>query len=88
MTITKLKAKNQLTIPASIVNRMGLKIHEMFSVEAGNGYIKLTPVEVEPKYTVEELETIDHIVVKEKLQCKKFKPGKDFSVYLKKIAQL
>ena len=87
MTITKLKAKNQLTIPTSIIKRLGLKPHEMFAIDVEKGCIKLTPVVVEPKYTGEELETLDHIVEQEKCQGKVFRPGKDFSAYLKKIAK-
>lgn len=33
MTITKLKAKNQLTIPSAIVKRLHLKIDELFAVD-------------------------------------------------------
>jgi len=87
MTITKLKAKNQLTIPSSIIKRLGLKPHELFSVDVENGYIKLMPVTVELRYSTEELEAMDRIVETEKLQGKKLKPGKDFSSYLKKISR-
>jgi len=47
--------------------------------------IKLIPVEVEPRYTAEELKAIDAIVASEKANGKQFKPGKDFAGYLKKI---
>ena len=87
MTITKLKAKNQLTIPVSIIKRLGLTSNEMFAVEAERGCIKLTPVTVEPKYTVEELGAIDYIVEKEKSQGRVLRPGQDFSAYLKVISK-
>lgn len=85
MTITTLKAKNQLTIPAEIVKKMHLRPHELFAVDIMDNFIKLTPVEVSPRYTAEELKTVDAIVASEKAKGKQFKPGKDFAEYLKKI---
>lgn len=85
MTITTLKAKNQLTIPAEIVKKMGLKPRELFTVDVVDNFIKLTPVEVSPRYTAEELKAIDTIVSSEKAKGKQFKPGKDFTGYLKEI---
>ena len=87
MTITRLKAKNQLTIPNSVMKRLGLKPHELFAVDVEKGCIKLVPVTVEPRYTPEELEALDRIVEREKPHAKVFKPGKEFSNYLKKIAK-
>lgn len=87
MTITKLKAKNQLTIPNEIVKRLRLKPNELFSVAVEKNFIKLTPVEVEPRYSPEELKTIDQIVEREKDRAKTVKPGKEFSAYLKKITK-
>lgn len=78
MTITTLKAKNQLTIPVEIVKRMHLKPHELFAVDVVDNFIKLTPVEVSPRYNTEELKAIDAIVTSEKAKGKPFKPGKDF----------
>lgn len=76
MTITKLKAKNQLTIPNAIVKRLKLKPDELFAVDVENNFIKLTPVNIEPRYTADELKAIDHIVEREKNKAKVFKPGK------------
>ena len=84
MTITKLKSKNQLTIPNEIVKKMHLRQNELFAVDVEENYIKLVPVEIEPRYTAEELIAIDKIVDKEKLKAKIFKHGKDFSNYIKK----
>jgi len=84
MTITKLKAKNQITIPNAIVKRLHLKLDELFAVDVESNFIKLIPVKVEPRYTAEELEAIDRIVEKEKGKAKVLKPGKEFSSYLKK----
>ena len=87
MTITKLKAKNQITLPSAIVKRLHLRKEELFTVDIENNYIKLVPVEVEPRYTAEELKTIDRVVEKEKSKGKVFKPGKEFSEYVKKAAK-
>ena len=87
MTITKLKAKNQITIPNAIVKRLHLKLDELFAVDVESNFIKLIPVKVEPRYTAEELKAIDHIVEKEKAKAKVLKPGKEFSSYLKKTVK-
>ena len=87
MTITKLKSKNQLTIPNEIVRQLHLRVNELFSVDIEDNYIKLTPVEVEPRYTAKELEAIDHIVQKEKSSAKSVKPGKEFSSLIKKLTR-
>jgi bifunctional DNA-binding transcriptional regulator/antitoxin component of YhaV-PrlF toxin-antitoxin module len=71
MTITKLKAKNQLTIPSTIVKRLHLKMDELFAVDVEDNYIKLIPVKVEPRYTAQELRTIRRIVEKEKSKKRK-----------------
>ena len=86
MTITKLKAKNQVTIPSIIMKRLRLKPNELFAVDVEGNYIKLIPVKVEPKYTAEELGAIDKIVAQEKNKGKPVKAGKDFSGYLKKVS--
>jgi len=84
MTIAKLKAKNQITIPSAIVKRLHLKLDELFAVEVEGNFIKLIPVKVEPRYTAEELKAIDRIVENEKGKAKVLKPGKEFSRYIKR----
>ena len=86
MTIIKLKAKNQITIPTALAKRLGLKTHEFLAIDIEDNFIKLIPVHMEPKYTDGELKTIDHIVTKEKSKAKAIKPGKEFSQYLQKLA--
>lgn len=85
MTITKLKTKNQLTIPSQIVKRLHLRINELFAVDVEKNYIKLMPIEIKPRYTAGELRAIDRIVAKEKPKGKVLKPGKEFLNYVKKI---
>ncbi|MDD5567599.1 MAG: AbrB/MazE/SpoVT family DNA-binding domain-containing protein [Candidatus Omnitrophica bacterium] len=88
MTITKLKAKNQITLPSAIVKRLRLKPEELFTVDIEANYIKLMPVEVAPRrYAAEELKAIDRIVQKEKGKAKVFKAGKEFSEYVKKLTK-
>lgn len=87
MTITKLKAKNQLTIPSAVVKRMHLKMDELFAVDIEDNYIRLTPVKIEPRYTAQELKAIDQIVDSEKGKAKVVKPGKEFSHYIKKVTK-
>lgn len=87
MTITKVKAKNQITIPKEIAKRLNLKVDELLCVEVEKNYIKLIPVEIEPRYTEEELNAIDRIVEKEKGKARLVRPGKEFSRYIKKITK-
>ena len=87
MTITKLKAKNQITLPSAIVKRLHLRPEELFAVDIEDNYIKLIPVEVEPRYTAEDLKAIRDIVKKEKSRGKVFNTEKEFSSYIKKITK-
>ncbi|MBU1853134.1 MAG: AbrB/MazE/SpoVT family DNA-binding domain-containing protein [Candidatus Omnitrophica bacterium] len=82
MVITRLKAKNQITLPKSVVERLHFKENELFQVNIEKSYIKLIPIEVKPKYTAKELARIDKIVKKEKKKAKKFKTGSGFSNYI------
>ncbi len=87
MTITKLKAKNQITLPSAIVKRLHLKPEELFTVDIQDNFIKLMPVEIEPRYTAEELKAIDHLVAQGKGKAREVKPGKEFSRYIKKTTK-
>lgn len=87
MTITKLKAKNQLTIPGAIIKRLGLKPHEFFIIDVEKGCIKLTPVNIEPRYTAQELQAIDTLVEEQEGKGKTVRAGKEFSNYLKKVSK-
>ena len=85
MTLTKLKAKNQLTIPKSILERLNLGPEKLFSLDVEKNCVKLTPVEIDPCYTPEELSAIDRIVEREKEKAKRVKAGKEFSEYIQKL---
>ena len=87
MTITKLKAKNQVTIPSAVIKRLGVKPNGFFAIEVHNNIIQLTPVDIEPSYTPQELFSMDQIVEREKTKGKTFKSGKEFSAYLKKLGK-
>mgnify|MGYP001571396371 CR=1 FL=1 len=85
MQLVKLKSKNQITIPKEITKRLNMKPNDLFSVDIEDNYIKLILVDVEPKYTPEELQVMDRIVKQEKNTAKMIKPGNEFSNYIKKI---
>jgi len=87
MNITRLKAKNQVTIPKEIVKKLHINTDELLSVEIENNFIKLVPVEVQPRWTPEELKALDRIVEKEKGKGVRVKPGKEFSTYIDKITK-
>ncbi|MFB3897141.1 MAG: hypothetical protein ACE14V_12640 [bacterium] len=87
MVVTKLKAKNQVTIPTEIVKRLALRTNELFTIEVEKNYIRLTPVEIEPRYTPEEIAAIDRIVEKEKKTARTVKPGKSFRKYLNQLTE-
>lgn len=87
MVIARLKAKNQLTIPKEVIKRLNLRTNELFAIDVERNFIKLIPVDIEPRYTPEELTMIDQIVAKEKKKAKIVNPGKEFLVYLNKMAK-
>lgn len=47
--ITKIKEKNQVTIPSNIIKQMKLKTNDQLQVEIINGKIVITPVEIVEK---------------------------------------
>lgn len=85
MTVTRLKAKNQITLPQRLVKRLNLKKGELFAIDIESNYLKLTPVEVTPKYSAKDLKKIDRIVKKEKSKAKSLKSGKEFEKYITSI---
>ncbi len=85
MTVTRLKTKNQITIPQSLVKRLNLKKGELFAIDIESNYLKLVPVEITPKYSAKDLKKIDRIVKKEKDKAKSVKSGKEFEDYISKI---
>ncbi len=87
MTLTKLKAKNQVTLPNEFVKKLHLKVNELFTVEIEKDYIKLTPVDIEPRYTEDELTAIDRIVDREKGKANVVRPGKEFKEYVRKMTR-
>lgn len=85
MTIVRLKAKNQLTLPAEIIRRLGLYKNELFQVDVEGNYIKLIPVEIKPRYSKKELAKIGKLVQKEKRKAKSLKAGSEFSRYVENL---
>jgi bifunctional DNA-binding transcriptional regulator/antitoxin component of YhaV-PrlF toxin-antitoxin module len=85
MTITRLKTKNQITLPKAIVKRLKLKKDELFQIDVEGNYLKLTPVEMTPKYSAKDLKTIDKIVKKEKRKARLLKDSSELAAYIEKI---
>lgn len=87
MTITRLKAKNQITIPREVVKKLNLAPNELFAVEVEGNCIKLISVEIELRYTSDELKAIDKIVENNKTKGKVLESGKEFSEYIKNMGE-
>jgi len=85
MEIVKLKTKNQVTIPVDIVKLMHLRNEELFAVEIEDNYIKLVPVDVQPRYTKKELMKISKLVENEKSKSRTMKSGTEFRKYINRI---
>jgi len=85
MAVTRLKTKNQITIPQSLVKRLNLKKGELFAIDIENNYLRLMPVEIVPKYSAKDLKKINRIVKKEKGKSKFVKSGKEFKDYISSI---
>ena len=85
MNITRLKTKNQVTLPTEIVDKLHLQQDELFEVDIEKNYIKLIPVILKPKYSKDDLKTIDKIVEKEKKKAKNIKSNSELSKYIKSI---
>ncbi|MCK5707815.1 MAG: AbrB/MazE/SpoVT family DNA-binding domain-containing protein [Candidatus Aureabacteria bacterium] len=85
MNITRLKTKNQVTLPKEIVDKLHLQQDELFEVDIEKNYIKLIPVILKPKYSKDDLKTIDKIVEKEKKKAKNIKSNSELSKYIKSI---
>ena len=78
MILGKVKYKNQITIPSRIAKLLGLKLNDVVSFDIKNGQIVVVPVQIEPRYTPEELQAIDDMVAREKGKAKAYRSGSDF----------
>ena len=85
MLIGRIKAKNQLTIPNELMKKLKLAKDEILEFSLDENFIKVTPVQIEPRYSPDELKAIDNIVEKEKKNGKSLKAGKEFDTYIRKI---
>jgi len=85
MTVVRLKAKNQITLPVQIIKRLHLREDELFQVDIEGNYIRLIPVDVKPRYTKKDLEKINKLVRKERKKAKSIKAGSEFSSYIDNI---
>jgi bifunctional DNA-binding transcriptional regulator/antitoxin component of YhaV-PrlF toxin-antitoxin module len=85
VTLGKIKYKNQLTIPSAITKILGLKQNDVVSFSIKKGQIVIVPVQVEPRYTPDEIKAIDEIVAQEKNKAKIYRPGDDFQKAIDKL---
>lgn len=67
--VVDLKQKSQVTIPKAILNKLHLKVGDMFDVKLTDGNIVLTPVDIIPKaqtwYYSKEWQIKEHNVDKQ-----------------------
>ena len=85
MLLRRIKSKNQLTIPNELMKKLDLTQNDIVEFSLEENFIKVTPVQVESRYTPEELKAMDDIVEKEKKAGKRLKAGKKFEEYIRKI---
>ncbi len=85
MILSKIKYKNQITIPAQIAKLLKLKQNDVVSFVIKKGQIVIIPVHVEPRYTVEEIKAIDKLVTQEKRKAKVYKVGNDFEKAIEEL---
>ena len=85
MLLRRIKSKNQLTIPNELMKKLDLTLNDIVEFSLEDDFIKVTPVQVEPRYTPEELKAMDDIVEEEKKAGKRLKAGKKFDEYIRKI---
>lgn len=67
MTVTlKVNARNDLHLPAELIRTLNLGKERMFQAEVKGNALVLLPVDLEPRYSHEELEGLDRLHEDEK----------------------
>lgn len=62
MTVTlKVNARNDLHLPADVLKRLNLGADRLVKAEMKNSVLILMPVDLEPRYTSEELAGLDRL---------------------------
>ena len=62
MTVTlKINARNDVHLPAKVLKRLNLGADRLVKAELRNNALVLIPVDLEPRYTREELEGLDRL---------------------------
>ena len=62
MTVTlKVNARNDLHLPADVLERLNLGADRLVKAEMKNSMLILMPVDLEPRYTSEELAGLDQL---------------------------
>ncbi len=65
-TTLKMNARNDLHLPANVIRELNLGEDRIFKAEVRANVLILIPVDLEPRYTHQELEAVDKIHEKEK----------------------
>ena len=67
MTVTlKINARNDLHLPASVLSYLNLSQDRIVKVEVKGNTLIVIPVDLEPRYTKDELEGLDRLHEKER----------------------
>ena len=67
MTVTlKINARNDLHLPANVLRHLNLSGDKIVKVEVKDNVLIIVPVDLEPRYTHEELEGLDRLHESEK----------------------
>ena len=80
----KINARNDLHLPSEILQRLNLGEDKIVRVEIKGNTLIVVPVDLEPRYTQEELEGLDRLhEIEKKKGWISLKSGKDIDRLLK-----
>lgn len=67
MTVTlKVNARNDIHLPSDVLKALNLGVEKIIKVELKGNCLLLTPADLEPRYSFEELEGLDKLHEEEK----------------------
>ena len=86
MTVTlKINARNDIHLPAEVLRSLNLGEHRIVKAEVRGNVLVIVPVDLEARYSREELEGLDELHKNEKKKgFKHLKSEKDINDLLKK----
>jgi len=86
MQILKFQNKGQVTLPQQIVDRFHLQKGDVLKCETKASHIVLTPVDLEERYTEDDLRAIDRVIEDGKGKGTSLNSDKDIDSYIKKMS--